>query len=83
MSRPNPVGAAEWPQPAQIANAYPASRMSPVERRAELCRILALGVVRLQLRQSSIELPTDGESSLHFGCDQSGGGAPSNTGAMA
>ncbi len=46
-------------------NPYPAHLMSPLERRAELCRLLALGLVRLQARQSS-ELPVDqGESSLH------------------
>ena len=39
--------------------------MTPTERRAELCRLLALGLVRLRLRQSS-ELSADtGESSLH------------------
>ena len=34
-------------------NPYPASRMSPAERRAELCQILALGLRRLWARQSS------------------------------
>jgi hypothetical protein len=46
--------------------------MTPAERRAELCRILALGLVRLCMRKS-IELSDDmGESSLHFPPDQSG-----------
>ena len=46
--------------------------LTPPERRAELCRILALGLVRLHMRESS-ELSDDmGESSLHFPPDQSG-----------
>lgn len=46
--------------------------MTPAERRAELCRILALGLVRLVQRQSS-ELPDRiGDSWLHFPPDQSG-----------
>lgn len=47
-------------------NALSPFLMSPAERRAELCRILALGLVRLIQRQSS-ELSDDiGESSIHF-----------------
>jgi hypothetical protein len=34
-------------------NPFPASLMSPQERRAELCRLLGLGLVRLHHRQSS------------------------------
>jgi hypothetical protein len=34
-------------------NPYPATLMSPAERRAELCRLLALGLIRLLARQSS------------------------------
>lgn len=44
--------------------------MTPMERRAELCRILALGLLRL--RQSTALSARDGESSLHFPPDQSG-----------
>ena len=57
MKRPNPL---------------PPSAMSAMERRAELCGILALGVVRLKQRQSSELSDGDGESSLHFPPDQSG-----------
>lgn len=57
MNRPNP---------------YPASRMTPAERRAELCRLLALGLIRLHMRDSPQVFETDGESSLHFPPDQSG-----------
>jgi hypothetical protein len=54
------------------ANALSAAAMSPAERRAELCRILALGLVRLVQRQSSELSDVTGESSLHFPPDQSG-----------
>lgn len=46
--------------------------MSPIERRAELCRILALGLVRHMQRQSSELSDRTRESSLHFPPDQSG-----------
>lgn len=50
--------------------------MSPAERRAELCRILGAGLIRLRLRQSS-ELSDDaGESSLHSPPDRSGHATP-------
>jgi hypothetical protein len=46
--------------------------MSPAERRAELCAILAIGLMRLRLRQSS-ELSVEMEnSSVDFAPDQSG-----------
>lgn len=57
MSGPNPLSPA---------------LMTPAERRAELCRILALGLVRLLQRQSSELSDSTGESSLHFPPDQSG-----------
>lgn len=46
--------------------------MAPAERRTELCRILALGLVRLMQRQSSELSDRTGEGSLHFPPDQSG-----------
>lgn len=46
--------------------------MTPTERRAELCHILALGLVRFLQRQSSELSDRAGESSLHFPPDQSG-----------
>jgi len=51
-------------------NPYPTSRMSPVERRTELCRILALGLIRLRMRQSSELSDAIGECSLHSPPDQ-------------
>ena len=47
-------------------NPYPAPRMTPVARRAELCAILALGLRRLKLRNSGEVSDHTGESSLHF-----------------
>ena len=46
--------------------------LRPQERRAELCRILALGLVRLKARQSSEVSDGTGESSLHSLPDRSG-----------
>ena len=51
-------------------NPYPAARMTPVTRRAELCAILALGLLRLKLRNSSQLSDHTGESSLHYSPDQ-------------
>ena len=53
-------------------NPYPARLMSPAERRAELCRLLARALVRLRARQSSDLSDRAGESSLHFGAHRSG-----------
>ena len=46
--------------------------LAPLERRAELCRLLALGLVRLKQRQSSELSDGTGESSLHKPPDRSG-----------
>lgn len=51
-------------------NPCPASVLTPAERRAELCRILALGLLRL--RQSTALSARDGESSLPFAPNPSG-----------
>jgi len=53
-------------------NPYPARLMSPAERRAELCRLLARGLIRLMARQSSDLSDRTGESSLPFGAHRSG-----------
>ena len=56
--------------------------MSSRERRAELVRLLALGLIRLRARQSdeqSSELSDrTGESSLHFPPDRSGHAKPAD-----
>ena len=46
--------------------------MSPRERREALCRILALGLIRLMQRHERQLSDRTGESSLHFPPDQSG-----------
>jgi hypothetical protein len=52
-------------------NPYPAHRMTPVSRRAELCAILALGLRRLKPRDARQIAENHGESSLHFPPEQS------------
>lgn len=44
--------------------------MSPTERRAALCKILALGLLRLHARNARQLSDDTGESSLHFPPDQ-------------
>ena len=53
-------------------NPYPAALMSPQERRRELCANLALGLVRLRMRDNTQLSDDTGESSLHFPPDESG-----------
>ena len=50
MKRPNPL---------------PPDMMDPAERRAELCRLLALWLVRLRLRKCGKEPEITGEIRLH------------------
>jgi hypothetical protein len=57
-------------------NPLPSDHMNPAERRAEMCAILALGVVRLRARQSSQLSELAGESSLHYAPDRSGHAKP-------
>lgn len=47
-------------------------RLTTKERIAELCRLLALGLVRLKARQSTELSALPGESSLHYPPDRSG-----------
>jgi hypothetical protein len=46
--------------------------LTPKERRAEVCRLLALGLIRLRARESSEVSDAVGESSLHNSARQSG-----------
>ncbi|MCO6363923.1 hypothetical protein GBO37_14920 [Paracoccus sp. 08] len=55
MKRPNPL---------------PPDQMTPAERRAELCRLLALGLVRLRMRGAGEVSNDTGESTLHYPPDQ-------------
>lgn len=57
-------------------NALSPELMTPAERRAELCRILALGVTRLRVRDLDQHSGTNGEIPLHNSADQSGHATP-------
>lgn len=56
MKRPNPLHA---------------DLMTATERRAELCGLLALGLVRLRMRSFGEVSDDTGESSLHNSAEQS------------
>lgn len=51
MKRPNPL---------------PPDLMTPAERRSELCGLLALGLVRLRMRDAREVSEGTGESCLHY-----------------
>ena len=55
MKRPNPLSP---------------SLMTPAERRAELCALLALGLVRLMKRERGEPFDETGERCLHYPPDQ-------------
>lgn len=55
MKRPNPL---------------PPCQMTPAERRAELCGLLALGLVRLRLRNQAEVSDDTRESGLHYSADE-------------
>ncbi|SDW75510.1 hypothetical protein SAMN05444006_106163 [Allgaiera indica] len=61
MKRPNPL---------------PPDMLSPAERRAELCRLLAAGLVRLRMRENGQLSAKKGEFPLHNSLDQSGSAGP-------
>jgi len=48
------------------------NRMAPLERRAALCNILALGLVRLYMRNAGKVSEEDGDFPLHNPADRSG-----------
>lgn len=52
--------------------------MKPLERRAELCAILARGLIRLQMRDRSQPSDDTRESSLHYPPDQSAHATPTH-----
>lgn len=55
-----------------MKNALSPCLMSPVERRTELCHLLALGLVRLHARNHRQHSDRIGELPLHNPADQSG-----------
>jgi hypothetical protein len=63
MKRPNPLSP---------------ELMTPAERRAELCRLLAAGLVRLRMREKGQLTAEKGEFPLHNSRDQSGSAGPTN-----
>ena len=63
MKRPNPLAP---------------DLMTPSERRAELCRILAAGIVRSCLNKSLQDAVNTRDSSLHFRLEQSGTVGPTH-----
>lgn len=52
------------------SNPLPPDRMTPAERRAELCGLLALGLVRLKLRECGEASDDTGEIRLHYAADR-------------
>jgi hypothetical protein len=57
MKRPNPLNP---------------NLMKPIERRAALCSLLALGLVRLRMKENGEPSDEIGENSLHFPHQQNG-----------
>lgn len=53
-------------------NALPPDRMRPLERRAELCRLLALGLVRLRMGDRARCSSASGDGSLDCAPGRSG-----------
>jgi hypothetical protein len=51
-------------------NPFPSDQMTPAERRAELCGLLALGLVRLRMRDRKEVSDDTGESCLHYPADE-------------
>ena len=58
------------PGPIRLPNALHPSQLTPAERRAELCGLLALGLVRLMLRERGEPSDETGESLLHSPADR-------------
>lgn len=52
--------------------------MTPLERRAALCAILALGLVRLRQRELAQHAAGTGEFPLHYPPEQSGSADPTH-----
>lgn len=50
----------------KIPNPLPPERMMSSERHAELCQLLARGIIRLRQREGGHPVEGNGESCLHF-----------------
>ena len=60
-------------------NSLPPDQMTPAERRVELCGLLALGLVRLRMREAGEVSDDTGESCLHLSSDQCRHATPNPT----
>ena len=60
----------------KLPNPLPSDRMTPTERRAELCRLLAAGILRLRARNLDNSVAETG-STLHSPPERSGHANPS------
>lgn len=60
------------------SNPMPADRLSAAERRAELCCLLAAGLIRLRMWEQGQHIEGTGEVPLHNSLDQSGSAGPTN-----
>jgi hypothetical protein len=58
------------PGPIRRPNPLAPSAMAPAERRAELCGLLALGLVRLKIKERAKDTDATGEILLHYPPDQ-------------
>ncbi|TFL19449.1 hypothetical protein DR046_02765 [Jannaschia formosa] len=61
---------------ARGSNPLPPAAMTPQERRAELCRLLALGLIRLRMRTDAVDIAAGGDVPLHSPPDRSGHATP-------
>lgn len=61
-----------------MKNALHPRHMTPLERRAELCRLLALGLVRLRMSDTVQVSDGTGEFPLHNPTDRSGHATPTH-----
>lgn len=61
-----------------MKNALHPSHLRPLERRAELCRILALGLIRLRMRTEADEARLSGDVPLHSPAERSGHATPNH-----
>ena len=64
----------------ECPNPLPPDQMTTDERLAEVCEVLARGVVRLHARQSRQLSDRTGESCLHSGAHRSGHANPNRKG---
>lgn len=58
------------PGPTRHANPLPPERMTTTERHAELCQLLARGIIRLHQRERADPVEDNGENCLHFTPDR-------------